>query len=61
MPNCRDRIVVCEGLDEADVVVREPAAELEVWRGCGAERGAWEEAHPANDVRVEYMPPGRAA
>ena len=60
MPNCRDRIVVCEGLDEADVVVREPAAEL-VFAGTGPARGEYEEAHPANDVEAQYIPPGRAA
>lgn len=57
----RERIVVVEGLDEMDVPVREPAAELE-FRGCGPERGAWEDAH-ANDngaVAAEYEPPGRA-
>jgi len=59
MPNCRERIILIETFDERDVPVREPAPELEVWRGCGAERGAWEDRH-ANDnaVAAEYQPPG---
>lgn len=63
MPNCRERIVVIEDFDEREIVVREPAAELE-FRGCGPARGAYEDqVRAANDVRVEYEPPrrGRAA
>lgn len=52
----REHLVVIEGLDEQDVVIRErvPANEtqsLTEWRGCGAERGDYEGA-------VEYLPPG---
>jgi len=65
MPNCRERIVVIETFDERDVPVREPAPELEVWRGCGPERGEYEARHAhANDngdVRAEYTPPGGRA
>jgi hypothetical protein len=60
----RERVVVIElGADERDVPVREaaPVTELVEWRGCGAARGEWEAAHPANDVAVEYLAPGRVA
>lgn len=59
----RERIVVFE--DGADLlreaVVREsaPSTELTEWRGCGAERGAYEEQ--AQRVTVEYVPPGSRA
>lgn len=54
------RIVVFEdGADLLrDVVTRErEPVELDVWRGCGPERGTWEDAHP---VFAVYIPP-RAA
>ena len=69
----RYRVVVEEMGDERELPVREPASELEPldWRGCGAERGAWEEAQETYqrtrvgrqdlaEVLGEYIPPGRS-
>lgn len=49
----RERLVVIETEDEREVVIREPAAELE-WRGCGPERGEYEDRSMA---AVFYIPP----
>jgi hypothetical protein len=53
----RERIIVFETIDERDLPVREPAAELEL-AGTGPTRGTWEEAR---EVAAEYTPPGRDA
>ena len=54
----KERIIVVETLDEREVVIREPAAELETWRGCGPERGEWEDE--ARRAEAEYLPPQTA-
>jgi len=57
----RERIVVIEGIDERDVVTREPAPQLQlmpVFEPLGAGRGEWERAR---EVEAEYLAPGRAA
>lgn len=62
MPNARERIVIEDDEYGRLAVAREPSPDLVPFVGTGPDRGAWEEAHPANDVRVEYEPPsGRAA
>lgn len=40
------------------LVEREPAAELETWRGCGPERGEWEDQ--TRLAEAEYLPPQTA-
>ncbi len=59
MPNCRERVILIETFDERDLPVREAAAELEPWRGCGAERGEWEDARANDNAAAEYLPPTR--
>lgn len=55
-----ERIVVVEGLDEREVVLREPLPANETaladWRGTGPTRGEYEDA-----VEVTYEAPRRAA
>ncbi len=54
----REHLVVIEGLDEQDVVIREPVPVspplLAEWRGTGASRGGWE---ALEGVEVVYVPP----
>lgn len=60
----KHRIIVEEGVGEKDFVSREPAndAALEAWRGCGAERGAYEASRGTALVAFgEYVPSGRDA
>ena len=58
----RERIVVIEGIDEQDLVTREPAPLLALtpmFEAVGPDRGEWERAR---EVEVEYQSPrARAA